>query len=152
MAYTPRGDSIAIGDLNLQDNGSDEVPWPGNTYIIQDRRSKRSIYSYNGISMTSGTGGYSHWLCVESRGYFGFFNKENNQYLSFQNDRIQMASDFGSRELFSPRRHPMGGYLLMVPHGSDTLKQVGILCDETTLVARHHAGAIWDFIQVSELR
>ncbi|KAL7788417.1 hypothetical protein V8C43DRAFT_287515 [Trichoderma afarasin] len=152
MVYTPRGDSIAIGDLNLHDNPSDEVPWPGNTYIIQDRHSKQLICSYNGLSLatTTSTNKFTHWLCVESRGYFGFFNKQNNQYLSFQNEVIQMANDFGSRELFSPRKHPLGGYLLMVPYGNDTLKQVGILCNETTLVARHHAGAIWEFVQVSE--
>ncbi|KAL6700391.1 hypothetical protein J3F84DRAFT_358032 [Trichoderma pleuroticola] len=154
MVYTPKGDSIAIGDLSLQDghNPSDAVPWPGNTYIIQKKRSKKSLYSYNGLSMATvgSSNKYTHWLCVESNGYFGFFNKQNNQYLSFQNDRIQMASDFGSKELFSPRRHPMGGYLLMVPYGNDTLKQVGILCDGTTLVARYHAGAIWEFVQISE--
>ncbi|KAL7914607.1 hypothetical protein GGI35DRAFT_434809 [Trichoderma velutinum] len=76
MVYSPRGDSIAIGDLGLQDNSSDTVPWPGNTYIIQERGSKQSIYSRNGLSIASIPTTYSHWLCVESRGYFGFFNNK----------------------------------------------------------------------------
>ncbi|KAL6806062.1 hypothetical protein J3E68DRAFT_390207 [Trichoderma sp. SZMC 28012] len=152
MVYTPRGDSIAIESLSLRDNTSDAVPWPGNTYIIQDRDSKQSITTCNTVfaSNVSSTDRDTHWLCVESGGYFGFFNKQNNIYLSFQNDRIQSASDFGSREFFLPIRHPRGGYMLMVPYGSDKLKQVAILGGTTELIARQHAGIIWEFVQVLE--
>ncbi|KAL7784367.1 hypothetical protein V8C37DRAFT_420642 [Trichoderma ceciliae] len=42
--YTPRSDLTTIDNLRLQDDASDPVPWPGNTYAIVDKDSGRAIY------------------------------------------------------------------------------------------------------------
>ncbi|KAL5086994.1 hypothetical protein Trisim1_012485 [Trichoderma cf. simile WF8] len=159
VIYTPRGDSIAIGDLYLRDDPSDAVPWPGNTYVIQDKASGRAITAWNEqvyIQKPSKfIGNAIHWLCVEADGYFGFFNKRANSYISFQGDgygqkRLNIAPEFREKERFLPRRHPDGGYQLLAPAGDGTLKQVAALSDSEVLVTRQHAGVIWVFIPVSE--
>lgn len=156
IIYTPRGDSNAIGELCLRDDPSDAVPWPGNTYIIRNKDSERALGSVTGLftrklSLSDDFQPYL-WLCVESNGYFGFFNKYCNKYLSFQDDRIQTASDFGPREFFLLRRHPQGGYQLLVPASANMLKQVAILSGSDILVVRQHAGAIWEFTHRPEAK
>ncbi|KAL7944682.1 hypothetical protein V8C42DRAFT_78755 [Trichoderma barbatum] len=153
IIYTPKGESIAIGDLSLLDDPSDAVPWPGNTYIIQDKDSGRAITlgGYLHLYKDSKEKGANHWLCVETRGYYGFFNKNKNSYLSFRGGRLQVAGDLGLEGLCMPRRHPKGGYQLLVPVGeSVALKQVAIFGTNSELIVRQHAGAIWEFIQVPE--
>ncbi|EHK26558.1 uncharacterized protein TRIVIDRAFT_19490, partial [Trichoderma virens Gv29-8] len=131
------------------------VPWPGNTYTIQVKGSGEVIATWVGQVYVRGPAGImketTHWLCVEANGYFGFFNKYTNKYLSFQDDlvptdRMQATSTFGSSQLFLPRRHPEGGYQLLVPASNNTLKQVATLNDGETLITRLHAGVIWEFI------
>lgn len=90
-----------------------------------------------------------HWFCVESNGYFGFFNKRNNKYLSCRNgSALCTVSDFGTNEYFFPRRHPNGGYQLLVAVNSSRLNQVAILSQDD-IIMRQHAGTIWEFVQVS---
>ncbi|QYS94236.1 hypothetical protein H0G86_001577 [Trichoderma simmonsii] len=159
IIYTPRGDSIAIGDLYLRDDPSDAVPWPGNTYVIQDKASGRSITAWKGQiylkKPSAPNADTAHWLCVEADGYFGFFNKRTNCYIGFQDNglglkRLVLAPEFGEKERFLPRRHPDGGYQLLSPAGDGTLKQVAALSDSEILVTRQHAGVIWEFVLVTE--
>lgn len=154
IIYTPRGDSIAIGELCLRDDPSDAVPWPGNTYMIRDKDSEQVLGSSTRLFMQKPSRLENlqpyYWLCVETNGYFGFFNKFCNKYLSFRDDRIQTASEFGPKEFFLLRRHPQGGYQLLVPASVDMLKQVAILNSNDTLVIRQHAGAIWEFTYLPE--
>lgn len=157
IIYTPRGDSIAIRDLYLRDGPSDAVPWPGNTYVIQDKASGRVITTWAGqVSMKklSSSAQTTHWLCVEADGYFGFFNKSTNSYLSFHGGhdkkRLNLAPEFRKKELVLPRRHPGGGYQLLAPVGDNALGQVATLSDSEILITRQHAGGIWEFILVSE--
>lgn len=90
-----------------------------------------------------------HWFCVESNGYFGFFNRRSNKYLSSRNGyALCTVSDFGTKEYFFPRRHPNGGYQLLVAVSSTMLNQVAILSHDN-IIMRQHAGAIWEFVQVS---
>ncbi|KAF3077231.1 hypothetical protein CFAM422_000747 [Trichoderma lentiforme] len=159
IIYTPRGDSIAIGDLYLRDDPSNAVPWPGNTYVIQDKASGRAITAGAGRvylrKPLSSSADYTHWLCVEANGYFGFYNKHNNVYITFKDGAygpniLSTASEFKEKQLCLPRRHPDGGYQLLAPAGDGILKQVAVLTDTETLVTRQHAGVILEFILVSE--
>lgn len=158
VIYTPRGDSIAIGDLYLRDDPSNAVPWPGNTYVIQDKASGQEITAWNGqiylTKLSAANADAAHWLCVEADGYFGLFNKRANSYISFHggHDKRSLVSapEFREKELFLPRRHPGGGYQLLAPVGDNVLRQVATLSNSNTLVTRQHAGAIWEFILVVE--
>ncbi|KAL7914606.1 hypothetical protein GGI35DRAFT_152326 [Trichoderma velutinum] len=154
--YTPIGSAIAIGNLSLRDDPSDAVPWPGNTYMIREKDSGKLLGTTGcGISLTKLTSARDkiepyQWLCVETNGYFGFFNKSSNKYMSFVDQRmLHTAAEFGPKEFFLTRRHPNGGYQLLAPASANMLKQVAIL-SYNHLIMRQHAGIIWEFVQVSE--
>ncbi|KAL6700390.1 hypothetical protein J3F84DRAFT_358031 [Trichoderma pleuroticola] len=153
IIFTSKDDSITIGDLSLQDGSPDTVPWPDKTYMIREKDSGQVIGILDGklymheFSQSLDPETY-HWFCVESNGYFGFFNRGSNTYLSSKDGyKLSTVSDFGSREYLFPRRHPNGGYQLLVAAGT-MLKQVAIRSQDN-IILRQHAGTIWEFIQVS---
>ncbi|KAL7788418.1 hypothetical protein V8C43DRAFT_307199 [Trichoderma afarasin] len=157
IIFTSKDDSLTIGNLSLQDGSLDTVPWPDKTYMIREKESGLVIGISDGrLYMHEFSKGLDpepyHWFCVESNGYFGFFNRRNNKYLSSRKgSALCTVSDFGTTEYFFPRRHPNGGYQLLVAViavNSIRANQVAILSQDN-IIMRQHAGTIWEFVQVS---
>ncbi|KUI55495.1 hypothetical protein VP1G_10753 [Cytospora mali] len=103
---------------------SDAVPWPGKTYKIRHRASQRLIILEEGRLKLKHPGnikavGGWNWVCAEQNGWLGFrspvsatymgHDKRGNIWSTWQHHEIQ--------ESFCVRRHPAGGYIILVKHG-----------------------------------
>ncbi|KAL6857537.1 hypothetical protein ACO1O0_004975 [Amphichorda felina] len=140
----------------LWDGRTYAVPWPDNTYIIVEKGTSRAItLTNNGLRLqdTNGQDEDTHnnrWLCVEKNGYFGLCNPRTGRYLGHDGKSGMRAGatvlDFW--ELITPRRHPSGGYQLLLPHNSVTLKMVTVAEDGRGLARRQHGQTLWEFIKV----
>ncbi|KAL6879478.1 hypothetical protein HDV57DRAFT_499015 [Trichoderma longibrachiatum] len=165
---TPSSSELTtIGNLRLQDDPSDAVPWPGNTYNIIEESTGRLLTVSVNLNISAidyikaatlclratdyGPSPTDSWLCVEAEGYFGFFHPFSNMYLSVQEPGKSLSPSFGPEQYYIPRRHPNGGYQLLSPAGSNTLKQLAVISRsyENQFLRRQHAGAIWRFSRVS---
>ncbi|KAL7811016.1 hypothetical protein V8C44DRAFT_331597 [Trichoderma aethiopicum] len=163
---TPSSSELTtIGNLRLQDDPSDAVPWPGNTYnIIEESTGQILTVSVDSLlkdyikaatlsfrPTDYGPSPTDSWLCVEAEGYFGFFHPHSNMYLSVHEPGKDLSPSFGPEQYYIPRRHPSGGYQLLSPAGSHTLQQLAFFSrpHESQFVRRQHAGTTWRFSRVS---
>jgi hypothetical protein len=162
---TPRTNSVTLDSLSLQDDSSDSIPWPGNTYAILDKASGKAISVATSTNM-AGQHNWaiflseqridnfdtnSLWLCVEAKGYFGFFNEETGKYLGYSSSKQRMLvldEEFNSYQYFIPRRHFNGGYQLLTA-ANDSMEQVAFDASDSKFVRRQHAGICWKFVKVS---
>ncbi|KAM0262136.1 hypothetical protein ACHAQJ_001878 [Trichoderma viride] len=141
---------------DLWDGNFHQVPWPGRVYMIQEKASKRAITFRNGSLFLQGTGEdgdeCQHWLCVEAEGYFGFFNSRSGKYLGHNGgwDIKASAVYLQGWEYFTPRRHPKGGYQLLMPY-HQTLREVAVYDEGQRLVGRQHGTTLWEFVTVPKL-
>lgn len=131
------------------------IPWPGNTYIILEKASEQVIYTKsNGDVWIDGTSGehdpYAHWQCVEQNGYFGFKNVRTGGYLGHDGgDGIKAtARALLPWELFTTRKHPEGGYQVLLPHYWHTLMLLSVAENGKRLHRRDHGTTVWEFIKV----
>ncbi|TFA99698.1 hypothetical protein CCMA1212_008529 [Trichoderma ghanense] len=129
------------------------VPWPGNKYHIFINDTDRAI-----CSNESG-GVYVHdinsdvhkqftWLCVEKNGYFGFVNMATGRFIGHNNQDLlrSEALNHEAWELMTVRKHPKGGYELLMPHWWHTLKRVSVVAGSDDLVLRQHGTTLWQFV------
>lgn len=153
-AYTPsRTDATEFEEPSTGFH-SHTVPWPGNTYIIVDRTSRRAItLTASGICLqqiseqTQDT--RNRWLCVEDSGYFGFHNIKSGTYLGRKEFAVCATSTrFRTWESFMARAHPHGGYQLLMPHWWYSLKVVVVASDGCGLEVRDHGETRWEFVKV----
>jgi hypothetical protein len=99
------------------------VPWPGNKYNIFLNGTNRAI-CLNEIGDL-----YVHdvnqdifqqytWLCVEKNGYFGFVNPQTGRFMGHNTANKLHSATFKHEawELMTVRKHPEGGYELLMPH------------------------------------
>lgn len=137
--------------------GSDRgfaVPWPGDTFMIVEKSSGKAISTKNGaLSLESSTqlaDNTNRWLCVERNGYFGFQNTRSGKYLGHDGHygmRVE-APALEYWELIVPRKHPQGGYQLLVPHWWHSLRAITLNEEENGLVTREHGTTTWQFFKV----
>ncbi|KAM0257179.1 hypothetical protein ACHAQJ_004540 [Trichoderma viride] len=154
--HTPPVDFATLDRLHLTDDRFGAIPWPENTYAILDKASGRALTVFEGQLRLMGQRGDnfeagSLWLCVEAKGYFGFFNEQTGGYLG-HDGCLQIhasAQRFNSNQRFIPRRHFNGGYQLLTP-SSDSQDQVAIAVCGEKLVTRQHGGTCWEFVKISE--
>jgi hypothetical protein len=131
------------------------VPWPGSTFLIIEKGTSRAItlHPTSDVVVThisphnaaSAQNARSHWQCVEQNGYFGFRNVHSDTYLGHDNwgNIRATAKSLEAWEMFTPRRHPDGGYQLLSPHWADSLHFVDV--SEGTLRRTGGSGAVWEF-------
>ncbi|KUI65353.1 hypothetical protein VM1G_00768 [Cytospora mali] len=103
---------------------SDAVPWPGRTYKIRHRASRKLITLEEGrlqlqyLGNTNAVGGWN-WVCAEQKGWLGFRSPVSATYMG-HDKRGNIWSKWQhheSHESFCVRHHPAGGYIILVKHG-----------------------------------
>jgi hypothetical protein len=135
------------------------IPWPGPTFLILEKGTSHALSLHpssdlvvvNHISPLQSpdarNAGSSHWHCVERNGYFGFRNVRSGMYLGHDNGgRVRATAErLQAWEMFTPRRHPDGGYQLLSPHWADGLWVVGVEAGTGNVVREQRGGAVWEF-------
>ena len=145
---TQKCNAIVTGSLVLRD----AVPWPGSTYIIVDRALGRAVTLVDGalgLTDVESTAGNGRWLCVETSGWLGFRNVASGRYLGHDGQKrmLARATQHKGWEYFCARRHPDGGYLLLMTFWDGLLK-MGISEGEEALVRTEDGQTTWEFIKV----
>lgn len=155
FAFTTEPSSREPTIVNGYWESRDEVvPWPGNVYIIMEKGSDRALtVSERGLCLQSvSQGGHApnnRWRCVEKNGYFGFYSVKSGVFIGHDmgfNIRA-LARNHGNFELMTARRHPKGGYQLMLPHWWHTLMAITVTEDGSGLVTRKHGETLWEFLE-----
>ena len=133
--------------------GDEAVPWANEKFVIRHRESGQAIAVnddgdvqltfLDNVDMRESC----HWKCVEKDGWFGF--KHEGRYLGHDNSGnfIAEAKRHRAYEYFCTRKHPDGGYQLMVLHGW-VFHSMGVKEDGQKLVETEDGGALWDFLKV----
>jgi len=130
-----------------------DVPWPGNTYLIRDRGSKRFVTLKDGIVslMVEGDRGGQLWECQDGgahEGWIGFRNSVSGRFLGHDNDwNLRVENDrLDWWEEFAVRQYPDGGYVLYLRHG-DGLWHIGLNGDRLAKVDGDSPRLQWDFVK-----
>ncbi|WQF88300.1 hypothetical protein CDEST_13314 [Colletotrichum destructivum] len=133
-----------------------DTPWPGDIFQIVERSTRRAItlvdhevlLRYASGSRTPST----LWYCIEKDGYFGFQNPRTGRYLGHDN-RAGTCTQVHMKgwEMWTPRKHPDGGYQLLSPFWSGALMVLCLADDGITLTRRKHGTTLWDFNRVDHL-
>ncbi|KAL7919640.1 hypothetical protein ACQKWADRAFT_300679 [Trichoderma austrokoningii] len=151
--YTPETSEPTIFG-EVWDGRRYAVPWPGNKYNIFINGTNRAIccnpsghlyvYDFNQDKFQQHT-----WLCVEKNGYFGFVNPQTGRYIGHNShDKLHSATyQHEAWELMTVRKHPEGGYELLMPHWWHTLKRVGVVEGSDDVVLRQHISTVWQFVK-----
>ncbi|KAL7930753.1 hypothetical protein V8C35DRAFT_312131 [Trichoderma chlorosporum] len=152
--FTPETSApTIIGEL--WDGRRYAVPWPGNKYNIFMNDTNRVICS-NDVGdlyvydIDRDTIKQQTWLCVEKNGYFGFVNTHSGRFMGHNNaDKMHSATfQHEAWELMTVRKHPEGGYELLMPHWWHTLKKLCVLAGSDDVVLRQHVATLWQFVKV----
>ncbi|RFU33653.1 hypothetical protein B7463_g2661, partial [Scytalidium lignicola] len=153
-------DSITAANSVFGDTPADTeaVPWPGRTFIIVDDRNRALTLVDGNLKVedihTESHGSGCRWKCVETNGWLGFYNTTSGSYIGHNghgNRKIFQASvrHHKTWETFCPRRHPDGGYILLVAHHVENLWKVRIDEGNKGLFATADGeGTRWRFIRV----
>jgi len=130
----------------------DAVPWAGEIFMIRDRIHGRVITLTDGKLQlepnVSGLGSW-YWVCVEKDGWLGFRNYASGAYIGHDGKGNFHAKVFHHKghEFFCARRHPDGGYLLLMRHGNKLWK-MDIKEGGNELVETENKGTLWEFVKV----
>ncbi|KAK7754005.1 hypothetical protein SLS62_004104 [Diatrype stigma] len=153
--HTPTGtsvDDIYPGPTALVE----VVPWPGSTFVIRERvtrRPRRAItLVMGGLQLKDWNcpgDQSSHWICEEKDGWLGFHSPVADKYIGHDNKRgfWAEARQHKDWEYFCARRHPEGGYVLLIKR-SHTLSKMGVAHNGGKLVETTGEGAVWDFVKL----
>ncbi|KAI1076903.1 hypothetical protein F5B20DRAFT_554196 [Whalleya microplaca] len=131
---------------------AETVPWPGQKFAIRSQTSGRVITLVEGeLRMEDNLGeqGGWHWVCVEKNGWLGFRSPVSGTYMG-HNGRggfVAAVKHHKSYEYFCTRRHPDGGYLLLMKHGDDLWK-MDVGEEGHDLIETKGDGTVWDFVKV----
>ncbi|KAF3937800.1 hypothetical protein ABW19_dt0205833 [Dactylella cylindrospora] len=131
-----------------------EIPWPGKTYIIQDRKSGNVITLMEGsISLEAPTSkgvevGGQQWECIMKEGWLGFKNPVSGRFLGHDSRGYLQADavEQHSWEEFCVRQHPEGGYVLFLRH-YDGLEHIGLSWGRLAKVGDSSSELLWDFVK-----
>jgi hypothetical protein len=127
------------------------TPWPGETFMIIERSTNQALVGDSGelsFQQRNPCNDQKLWLCVETSGFFGFQNKKTSKYIScnLKNNLNANASRCLNWEYILPRKHPKGGYQLLMPTWNG-LQVVNINEEGNGLVLRPHGATTWDFVK-----
>ncbi|KAK2058298.1 hypothetical protein LY76DRAFT_63779 [Colletotrichum caudatum] len=144
--------STVTANATLGDEDGD-VPWPDRTFHIIERTTCRAITIVDDKPVLLDLKADRHpstlWHCVEKNGYFGFQNPRSGRYIGHDSDAgIRTGAEMRGWELWTPRRHPAGGYQILSPLWSDALMVLCVAEDGIGLARRSHGTTLWDFIRV----
>ncbi|KAI1778458.1 hypothetical protein F4818DRAFT_301706 [Hypoxylon cercidicola] len=124
-------------------------PYPGNTYAIRDRNSGRLITLVNGMLRLEncvGEQGGWHWKCEEKQGWLGFRSPVAGWYMGHdcKGNFVACVSHHKPHEYFCARRHPQGGYFLLMKEAGNgvELKKMAIGEDPGKLVMSSEQGVL----------
>jgi hypothetical protein len=135
-------------------NRVEEVtPWAGESFVIREKDTHLTIALVRGkLLACQGVNGYCgyQWDCVEKNGWLGFRNSVSGTYLGRDDDLNLKANVYHHMpwEYFCARRHPEGGYILMVKCDDDLLSIA--VTESGTLFATHGEGTRWEFVRASD--
>lgn len=137
-----------------KDKHTETPPYAGSTYAIRDRKSGRLITLLNGslqLENCTGEQGGWHWKCEEKQGWLGFRNPVSGTYMGHDTlgSFLAVVNHHKTHEYFCARRHPEGGYLLLMRQG-DELRKMAIGEDGHALVMTTGEGARWDFEKIGD--
>jgi hypothetical protein len=131
------------------------VPWPGNKYNIFINDTNRAICSNNNgdlyvYDIEQDICKQHTWLCVEKNGYFGFVNPQTGRFMGHDIAHKLHSATFQHEawELMTARKHPEGGYELLMPHWWHTLKKLCVLEGSDDVVLRQHVTTLWQFVKI----
>ena len=128
------------------------VPAPDQTFLIRDPECGKSIVVIDGNLQLHGTLPYnpaSQWTCFEANGWLGFRNRATRMVMG-HNGRgwfHAKVTHHRAHEWFQARRHPDGGYLLLVKH-RDYLWRMDVAEDGKGLLEKPEGGKRWEFVAV----
>ncbi|KAK8105009.1 hypothetical protein PG999_008368 [Apiospora kogelbergensis] len=143
-----------IGDDAWGGYCSSAIPWPGNTYIIINKDTRRPLYRHHdgGVYFgkpeeTSTAAARFQWLCVENNNHIGFQNPQSGCYLGHSGKDYAVASACLMKEweYIIARPHPKGGYQLLSQHWWHTLKLFTVDDEGNGLVRRMHGTTLFEF-------
>jgi hypothetical protein len=142
-----------MDDGGLWDGRPSVVPWPGNIYMIVETSTRTCItYENKKILLKESNDApktSNSWYCVEKDGYYGFQHTASGRFLGRNNERKIHAevTHLKPYEMYVPRKHPEGGYQLMMPHDG----RLRVMCVNETgdgLVDRDYGRTTWEFYKV----
>lgn len=132
------------------------VPWPGSTFIIRSVSCGRVLTLLDGkITLTElGSRGSIHWVCMETKGWFGFRNTVSGKFLGHDRQGLLCCSAERHQgwEKFCSRMRPEGGCVLLMTEW-DKLWHVGFKkVQGVEKLAKIGDGAsdglVWEFAKV----
>jgi hypothetical protein len=130
------------------------MPWPGNRYVIIEKRSRRALVKVgDGLELQPVKEDGSNCSireCIEDRGYFFFYEPNYEKYLGRTWDWKMRCSAGRSWawEGIVTRAHPDGGFQMFVAEGDHTLRPIVIEADGIHVTTRSHGQTLWEFIKV----
>ncbi|KAL8393438.1 hypothetical protein RB595_003273 [Gaeumannomyces hyphopodioides] len=144
---------------NLTKPWNETNPWPGNRYMIIEKKTGRAITLQNGElflpaldheGQEAAQTAHNTWLCCEQNNYWGFQNTATGRYMGHDGGGgMRVAANIIQNwEMMVARPLPDGGYQLLMPHYWHTLQVVAIGGDGRHLTRRMHGGAVWEFRMV----
>ncbi|RYP48324.1 hypothetical protein DL768_005780 [Monosporascus sp. mg162] len=126
------------------------VPWPGKSYMIRHKASGRAIMLANGKVRLDHLNSECHctarWTCSERDGWLGFRNPVSGTYLGIGTSSSKGTIEVVDQGDICVRKHPDGGYILLVKQRDSLLKVDVNYAD--TLVASERRGAVWMFSEI----
>ena len=128
------------------------VPCPDQTFLIRDPDCGKCIAMNDGALELYGTlpsNPAAHWTCFEANGWLGFRNRATGMVMGHNGRGVFHAkvTHHKPHEWFQTRRHPEGGYLLLVKH-RDYLWRMDVGTDGKGLIERPEGGKRWQFVRV----
>lgn len=150
--YSAPSPKAAESRSTPQATEAETVPCPGRSFLIRDPERGKSVavvdgaLQLHGILPSDTTG---QWACFEENGWLGFRNRATGMVMG-HNGRggfHAKVTHHRAHEWFQVRRHPEGGYLLLVKH-RDHLWRMDVGPDGRTLVEKPEGGKRWEFVAV----
>lgn len=153
--FTPTSTVLALRADERLWNGHVDVPWPGHTFQITTKDTRKTIAVVgSNLVLLDGEEDYRDprtlWLCVEKNGYFAFQNPSSGIFFGHDGRSGMLASalELNKWEMWTPRQHPGGGYQLLSPFWSHTLMVLCVARDGRALTRRTHGTTLWEFVRI----
>jgi hypothetical protein len=158
--YTPSAASEnPTKDLEKNGDTQSSTPWPGRNFIIRSRTTGRVVTLLDGQIILDKPGGLGtfRWRCVEKKGWMGFQDPASAMYLGYDERgwlRCSVHKHY-DWEYICPRKHPEGGYVLLVlvkgellPLGAHSKNIENVVEQKVKIGDWKSDGIAWDFIEV----
>ncbi|KAK0643544.1 hypothetical protein B0T16DRAFT_459680 [Cercophora newfieldiana] len=137
----------------------DAPPWPSTThaYILLHLPSQRPLTLHNGkpilspLSDSSPPPGCPTWIISEEDGWLGLRNAASGKQLgrNWPGEVVAEADHHKWWEFLCARRHPEGGYVLLIVNCvAHAMEKIGVADDGRSLALRKGEPARWEFIKV----